>query len=66
MELNSLRYKVKLKIYTEGIKVVQKFIREHQVDCDWNESGKYFASSSLNDEIKVLKFYSQLKLLSFY
>ena len=57
-------YKVKLKIYTEGIKVVQKFIREHQVDCDWNESGKYFASSSLNDEIKVLKFSNILNSLN--
>ena len=58
-------YKVKLKIYTEGIKVVQKFIREHQVDCDWNESGKYFASSSLNDEIKVLKFSNILNSLNY-
>ena len=22
-----------------------QFIKEHQVDCDWNECGKYFASS---------------------
>ena len=33
----------KTDIYS-GIEVVKKFIKEHQVDCDWRESGKYFAS----------------------
>jgi len=33
--------------------VVKKFIKEHQVDCDWNESGKYFASSKIGDK-KIL------------
>ena len=26
---------------------LKKFIKEHQVDSDWNESGKYFASSKI-------------------
>ena len=39
-------------IYELGINTVKKFIKEHQVDCDWNESGKYFASSKL----KIKKF----------
>ena len=38
-------YKRKADIYKLGIKAVKKFIKEHQVDCDWNECGKYFASS---------------------
>ncbi len=38
-------YKKKTDIYQLGIKVVKKFIKEYQVDCDWNECGKYFASS---------------------
>ena len=38
-------YKKKADIYSLGIDVVKKFIKEHKVDCDWNESGKYFASS---------------------
>ena len=43
-------YKKKTDIYKLGIEAVKRFIREHQVDCDWNESGKYFASSKLEDE----------------
>ena len=35
-------YKKKTDIYRLGIDVVKRFIKEHQVDCDWNESGKYF------------------------
>ena len=37
-------YKKKIKIYEEGINSVKKFITEHQVDCEWNACGKYFAS----------------------
>jgi len=43
-------YKKKANIYELGIKVVKKFIKEYQVDCDWNECGKFFASSNNNDE----------------
>ena len=43
-------YKMKTNIYKLGIEVVKKFIIEHQVDCDWNESGKYFASSNEKDK----------------
>ena len=42
-------YKKKTDIYKLGIDVVKKFIKEHQADCDWNESGKYFASSNEKD-----------------
>ena len=37
-------YKKKVKIYDLGIKSVKQYVREYQVDCDWNECGKYFAS----------------------
>ena len=37
-------YKKKADIYKLGIEVVKKFIKQYQVDCDWNECGKYFAS----------------------
>ena len=47
-------YKKKTDIYELGIDVVKKFIKEHQVDCDWNECGKYFASSSHKDR-KILE-----------
>jgi glycine/D-amino acid oxidase-like deaminating enzyme len=51
-------YKKKTDIYKLGIDIVKKFIKEHQVDCDWNESGKYFASSNEKD-IKILENFSK-------
>ena len=62
-ELNN--YKKKADIYNLGIEVVKKFIKEYQVDCDWNESGKFFASSNKED-IKILSSFSDLlKRLNF-
>ena len=51
-------YKKKTDIYEEGIKTIKEFIEEYQVDCDWNECGKYFASSKIKDE-KILKNFSE-------
>ena len=42
-------YKKKADIYDLGINTVKKFINQYQVDCDWNECGKYFASSKKDD-----------------
>ena len=50
-------YKKKTDIYNLGINTVKKFINEHQVDCDWNECGKYFASSKKEDK-KILRNFS--------
>jgi len=52
-------YKKKTDIYELGIKTIKKFIKEHQVDCDWNECGKYFASSNVEDK-KILKNFSEV------
>jgi len=60
-----LNYKKKTDIYKLGIDVVKKFIKKHKVDCDWNESGKYFASSRLEDKKILLNFANTLKNLSF-
>ena len=46
--------KKKTDIYKLGIDIVKKFIKEHQVDCDWNEAGKYFASSQVDDKKKLI------------
>ena len=54
-EINN--YKKKTNIYKLGIEAVKRFIKEHQVDCDWNESGKYFASSKKKDT-KILENFS--------
>ena len=62
-ELNN--YKIKTNIYNLGIDVVKKFIREYQVDCDWNECGKYFASSNTEDLKTLSGFSDLLKNLNF-
>ena len=58
-------YKKKANIYSLGIDVVKKFIKEHQVDCDWNESGKYFASSKIEDKEILENFLNTLFKLGF-
>ena len=52
-------YKKKTDIYKAGIESVKEFIKEHQVNCDWNECGKYFASSQINDQ-KTLENFSKI------
>ena len=54
-ELNN--YKKKADIYKLGIDAVKRFIKEYQVNCDWNECGKYFASSKKEDK-KILENFS--------
>ena len=58
-------YKKKAHIYDYGIKAVKKFISEYQVDCDWNECGKYFASSKLKDKNILKNFSNTLTQLGF-
>ncbi len=58
-------YKTKVKIYNLGIKAVKNFIKQYQVDCDWNECGKYFASSNIKDISIVKKFSDLLTKLNF-
>ena len=58
-------YKKKADIYKLGIEAVKRFIKEHQVDCDWNESGKYFASSKVVDKKILNNFSDTLTKLGF-
>ena len=58
-------YKKKIQIYEEGIKSVEKFIKEYQVDCEWNACGKFFASSQISDEKIATKFSNLLSSLNF-
>ena len=59
------KYKKKTNIYQLGIEVIKNFIKEHQVDCDWNECGKYFASSKLEDKKILINFSETLSKLGF-
>ena len=58
-------YKKKTNIYKSGIEAVKKFVKEYQVDCDWNEGGKYFASSKQIDDKILKKFSETLSKLDF-
>lgn len=58
-------YKKKSDIYQLGIESVKKFIEEYQVDCDWNEAGKYFASSKIADKKTLNNFADTLTKLGF-
>ena len=52
-------YKRKTDIYELGINALKRFIKEYQVDCEWNETGKYFASSRIEDK-KILENFSEI------
>ena len=60
-----LNYEKKTDIYKLGINCVKKFIIENQVDCDWNEAGKYFASSKKKDQNILINFGKTLSKLGF-
>ena len=58
-------YQKKTEIYKLGINALKKFIKEYQVDCDWNDAGKYFASSNIEDKNILLNFSNTLNKLGF-
>jgi len=58
-------YKKKTDIYALGIQAVKNFINKYQVECEWNESGKYFASSNFKDKITLTNFSHNLSKLGF-
>jgi len=58
-------YKKKADIYKLGIETVKRFIKEYQVDCDWNECGKFFASSNVEDQKVLMNFSGKLSKLGF-
>ena len=60
---NTDDYKAKCDLYSLGIKKVKEFVARHQVDCDWNESGKYYASSIIKDVERLDRFSDKLNTL---
>jgi glycine/D-amino acid oxidase-like deaminating enzyme len=52
-------YEKKTDIYKLGIEAIKKFIQKYQVDCDFNECGKYYASSKIDDQ-KILENFSKI------
>ena len=57
-------YREKTNMYRHGIKAVKNFIDNHQVDCDWNECGKYYASSNINDKNRLIEFSKTLESIN--
>ena len=57
-------YKEKTDLYGLGIKSVKDFIKTYQVKCDWNECGKYYASSQVKDINRIVKFANILSSLN--
>ena len=55
----------KTNIYNLGIETVKRFVKEYQVDCDWNEAGKFFATSRLEDRKVLTNFSRTLTNLNF-
>lgn len=45
--------------------MIKRFIKEYQVDCDWNECGKYFVSSRPEDRKILIDFSETLSKLNF-
>jgi glycine/D-amino acid oxidase-like deaminating enzyme len=58
-------YKKKTDLYQLGIDTVRNFIKQYQVDCDWNDAGKYFASSKKKDKKILINFSHILTKLGF-
>ncbi len=58
-------YKTKTDIHQLGINSVKNFIKEYQVECDLNESGKFFASSNNFDQNILINFSKILNQLGF-
>jgi len=58
-------YKKKVAVYKLGINAVRKFVTDYQVDCEWSNSGKFFASSNVDDKKLLLNFSETLSRLNY-
>ena len=52
-------YKEKINLYKKSIELAKHLIQKHNIECDWQESGKYHASKGLQHKEK-LKNYIEL------
>ncbi len=53
-------FKQKYELNKLAMDTVREFVNEHRIDCDWNESGKFHATSLEKNEEKLLNFSSTL------
>jgi glycine/D-amino acid oxidase-like deaminating enzyme len=52
-------YESKYALNEKAIAVVRRLVKENNIECDWNECGKYHATSDAKDE-KKLNNYNEL------
>ena len=53
-------FRSKYELNRQALETVRHFVNEHRVDCDWNECGKFHATSLEKNEEKLLNFSSTL------
>jgi glycine/D-amino acid oxidase-like deaminating enzyme len=49
-------YLAKYELNRLGVAAVDAFVRQHQVDCDWNACGKFHATAMADNEAKLESF----------
>ena len=58
-EIESERAKSEIKLYRYGINILDKIIKDHKIQCDWEKSGRYHAAVSPEVGGNILKLYSE-------
>ena len=53
-------YKQKYDLNRAALETVKRFVDAYQVDCDWDDSGKFHATSMLKNEAKLTQFHQTL------
>lgn len=49
-------YKQKYELNLIAVNFVKDLIKNYNINCNWNECGKYYASSTLNNKVKLENF----------
>ncbi len=57
-------YKQKYDLNLEASNLVKQMVDKYSIDCDWNECGKYYASSTFDNEDKLNNFKTLLDSLN--
>lgn len=58
-----LAYKNKYELNKKGVDLVKVLVEKHNINCDWNECGKFHASSTIENQGKLKNFQQLLDKL---
>ncbi|NRA88203.1 MAG: FAD-binding oxidoreductase, partial [Rhizobiales bacterium] len=56
-------YKQKYELNKKAVSLVKQLVKKHSINCDWNECGKFYASSTFENEAKLDNFAALLNQL---